>query len=76
MRSLFERLFSPSEEPSQDIQFWVKATLTARARRRRYRRERRVLMAKVRARAANCRLGLGKAPQPVVSMSLWKEHTA
>jgi hypothetical protein len=76
MRDWFQRMFSPSEEPSQDIQFWVKATLKARARRRKYRRQRRRLMAKVRARAAGSRLGLGRKPEPVVSMSLWKEHSA
>lgn len=71
MRGLFERLFAPSEEPSQDPYLYARATVEALKRSLRYQQERDELMAAVRERAAKSAL-----PKGVVRLAEWKEHSA
>jgi hypothetical protein len=71
MRTLFQRLFSPSEEPScnRDPYIFGKAVAEAERRRQKYERMRRRLFRKVRAKA-----GRSKLPKAVLVPAQWQRH--
>jgi hypothetical protein len=69
MRTLFERLFSPSEEPSRDPYLFMHAAVEAERRRQKYERMRRRLFRKVRAKA-----GRSKLPKGVLTVAKWQRH--
>jgi hypothetical protein len=71
MRDWFERLFSPSEEPSylRDPYVFGKAASEAERRRQKYERLRRRLFRKVRAKAVRSKL-----PKGVLVPAQWQRH--
>jgi hypothetical protein len=71
MRDWFQRLFSPSEEPSylRDPYIFGKAASEAERRRQKYERMRRRLFRRVRAKA-----GRSKLPKGVLTVAAWTKH--
>ena len=68
MRGMFERLFAPSEEPSNDPRVVIAATLAAEKRIARYEAERAERMAEY----ARAWTSTPVAQRPAVL--LWREH--
>lgn len=62
MRTLFQRMFLPAMEPTNDPAVQIEATLAARERLRRYELEREERMARVRMRADKSSVGSHRAP--------------
>jgi hypothetical protein len=69
MRDWFQRMFSPSEEPSRDPYLFMHAAVEAERRRQKYERMRRRLFRKVRAKA-----GRSKLPKGVLTIAAWTKH--
>jgi hypothetical protein len=69
MRTLFERLFSPSEEPSRDPYLFMHAAVEAERRRAVYVAEREALFRRVAERAAKSKL-----PKAVLVPAQWQQH--
>jgi hypothetical protein len=69
MRTLFQRLFSPSEEPSRDPYLFMHAAVEAERRRAVYVAEREALFRRVAERAAKSKL-----PKGVLTVASWTKH--